>query len=134
MFSLGTVFHALAAVVLIWLVLTLVRMAADREFVRALFASRVTVDWLTPFLRRFCRIWGVPFENRCPAKAGEPARLRGRTLLEVHFHHGLKGIRIDQVSDRPSVTIRLQEWPKDPESVIHQLREALASEAIQLEP
>lgn len=134
MFSLGTVFHALAAVVLGWLVFCLVRMSADRDFARALFASRVTVDWLGPYLTRFCRVWGVPLESHGPAKFGEPARRQGRALLDVHFHHGLMGIRIDPSPNQPTVSIRLRERPSDPEAVLSRLREALAWNAIQLEP
>lgn len=134
MFSLGTVFHALAAVVLGWLVFFLVRMEADRDFARSLFASRVTVDWMGPFLRRFCRVWGVPFEFHGAAKFGEPARRHGRALLDLHFHHGLMGVRIDPTPGQPTVSLRLRDRPNDAEAVLRQLREALAWDAIQLEP
>ena len=96
----NVIFHTLAAVVLVAILVAWARVRAERDLLRLLGhelaksgqPKRLLVEEPGRFLRRFAHAWGIAYEEQSPLRAG-PQRLEPIPLFELFLHRGLILIR-----------------------------------------
>lgn len=100
MSGMNVIFHALAAVALVALLIAWAKARAERDFLRSLGCElawrgrhkRLLVEEPGRFLRRFARAWGIELDETTSLPTA-PQRLEPLPLFELFLHRGLTLIR-----------------------------------------
>ena len=100
MSGMNVIFHTVAVLVLMAILVAWTRVRAERDLLRLLGQElgkrhdtrRVLVDEPARFLRRFARAWGIALEEASPLRSG-PQRIEPLPLFELCLQRGLVLIR-----------------------------------------
>jgi hypothetical protein len=112
------VFHLIAAGALVALVIQLIRVQKDREFLRLLLkvtakdkaaSSKIIVEWPLKYLDDFSRCLGIAMDGTGRLDAGEPRKMDTKRIIELYLNQGILSISYKAGSGGKSRSLRFQE-------------------------